>query len=126
MKTGRNIITGIISLLLILLFINNCGGGEKKQGSDYSNIPEPDKSTYEVEFTDNTVVIDEDVMDSFISSDKKSGVYKFKSDADDLLDLKPGKIVFFYGNSVRRVKNVVEDENEIVVNTEYISFKRSD
>ncbi len=125
MKTGRNIITGIISLLLILLFINNCGGGEKKQGSDYSNIPEPDKSTYEVEFTDNTVVIDEDVMDSFISSDKKSGVYKFKSDADDLLDLKPGKIVFFYGNSVRRVKNVVEDENEIVVNTEYVALNEA-
>ena len=125
MQTGRNTITSIISLLLILLLFNNCGGSEKKQGSGNGNIPEPDKSTYDVEFTDITVVIEKDIMESFISSDKKSGVYKFKNDADDLLDLKPGEIVFFYGNSVRRVNNVVEDGGEIIVNTEYVTLNEA-
>ena len=101
---------------LILILILNSGCGSEKNGKDGANkIPSPEKSTYEVEYTDNTYVVDEEIMESIISSDLKSGVYKFKSDADELLDLKPAEIVFFYGNSVRRVNTVAEEGNEIVV-----------
>jgi hypothetical protein len=124
-QSGRKILTSTISLLFILLFSNNCGGGEKKQESDNNKIPNADKSTYEVEYTDNTVVIDEDVMESFVSADKKSGDYTFTSDADDLLDLKPGKIVFFYGHSVRRIKSVAEKGDDIIVYTEYVTLNEA-
>lgn len=113
-----------ILLILILILIIGCRN-EKNDKDGANKIPTPEKSTYEVEYTDNTFVVDEEVMESFISSDKKSGVYKFKSDADDLLDLKPGEIVFFYGNSVRRVNNVVEINGEIIVNTEYVTLNEA-
>src|SRR3990170_527141 len=118
MKLFNNTLLHLLSFFLILIAITSCGGDKKGNGS---NIPEPDKSTYEVEFTDNTVVVEEDVMESFISSDKESGVYKFNSDADNLLDLESGKIVFFNGHSVRRVKSVTKKEGEIMVNTEYVT-----
>ncbi len=112
------------SFILISLFVINCGGN--KEDSDSKNkIPKPEKSTYDVEYTDNTYVVDEEVMESLISSDLKSGVYKFKSDADELLDLKPAEIVFFYGNSVRRVNTVSEEGNEIVVYTEYVTLNEA-
>ena len=111
---------------LILILILNSGCGSEKNGKDGANkIPSPEKSTYEVEYTDNTYVVDEEIMESLISSDLKSGVYKFKTDADELLDLKPAEIVFFYGNSVRRVNTVAEEGNEIVVYTEYVTLNEA-
>jgi len=126
MKPVNITIIKSISLIFILFLLIGCGGDNQKNDENNKNkIPEADKTTYEVEYTDNTVVVDEEVMESFISSDKKSGVYKFKNDADDLLDLKPGEIVFFYGNSVRRVNNVVEIDDEIIVNTEYVTLNEA-
>ncbi|MDH3267487.1 MAG: hypothetical protein OEM46_01410 [Ignavibacteria bacterium] len=122
MKTLGAVLTKILSLLLIAVIIFGCGGDGKENVDKKGNIPEPDKSTYDVEYTDNTVVIEEDVMESFLSADKKSGVYMFTSDADDLLDLKPGKIVFFYDHSVRRVKSVAEQGDDIIVYTEYVTL----
>jgi hypothetical protein len=113
------------SLLMTTLLLYGCGGDKNKEEEKINQIPKADKSIYEVEYSDNTEVIDEDVMESFISSDTKTGVYKFKNDADGLLDLKPGEIVFFYGNSVRRVNNVVEIDDEIVVNTEYVTLNEA-
>lgn len=124
MRIIKNLLAQVLLLLLILLMMIGCGGDKKGSGNN-EKIPEPDKSTYDVEFTDNTVVVKEDVMESFISSDKASGVYKFKSDADELLNLKPGEIVFFYGNSVRKVKSVTEQGNEILVNTEYATLNEA-
>ena len=115
MKFQRNELKWVLLFLIVSFLLTGCGGDKKGSGNN-DKIPEPDKSTYDVEFTDNTVVVEEDLMESFISSDKASGVYKFKSDADELLNLKPGEIVFFYGNSVRKVKSVTEQGNEIVVN----------
>ncbi len=116
----------ILFFFFALILLNSCGG-DKQGNSDEnkSKIPKADKSTYEVEYSDNTEVIDEDAMESFISSDTKTGVYRFKNDADDLLDLRPGEIVFFYGNSVRRVNNVVEEGDEIIVNTEYVTLNEA-
>lgn len=125
MRKYMNRAAGYLSFLIVVLMMNSCGGDKNGNKEKNNKIPEADKSTYEVEFTDITEVIDEEVMGSFISSDKKTGVYKFKSDADDLLDLKPGKIVFFYGNSVRRVNNVVEDGEKIIVNTEYVTLNEA-
>ena len=125
MKVLRRNLTQILSLLIVTILVYSCGSDNNVKENEKQKIAEPDKSTYEVEYTDNTFVVDEEVMQSFISSDKKSGVYKFKSDADDLLDLKPGEVVFFYGNSVRRVNNVVEDGGEIIVNTEYVTLNEA-
>ena len=125
MKVLRKTLTQILSLLIIAILVYSCGSDNNEKENEKQKIAEPDKSTYEVEYTDNTFVVDEKVMESFISSDKKSGIYKFKNDADDLLDLKPGEIVFFYGNSVRRVNNVVEDGGEIIVNTEYVTLNEA-
>ena len=113
-----------ISLIFILILLNSCGG-EKSDKDSTNRIPTPEKSTYDVEYTDNTYVADEEIMESLISSDLKSGVYKFKSDADELLDLKPSEIVFFYGNSVRRVNAVAEEGNEIIVYTEYVTLNEA-
>ena len=112
----------ILLFFFALIFISGCGEDKKE---NEGKIPVPDKSTYEVEYTDNTVVIEEDVMESFISADKKSGDYTFTSDADDLLDLKPGKIVFFYGHSVRRIKSVAEKGDDIIVYTEYVTLNEA-
>jgi len=126
MKSIRKTILKYLSLIPLIILLISCRGDKKGNGEyDSNKIPAPEKSNYEVEYTDNTVVIEEDVMESFISSDKKTGVYKFKSDADDLLDLRPGEIVFFYGNSVRRVNNVVEEGDEIIVNTEYVTLNEA-
>jgi len=125
MKVCIRQLTQILSLLIITMLVYGCGSDNNQKEDEKEKIAEPDKSTYEVEYTDNTFVVDEEVMESFISSDKKSGVYKFNSDADDLLDLKPGEIVFFYGNSVRRVNNVVETDGEIIVNTEYVTLNEA-
>jgi hypothetical protein len=125
MKILNKTIANVLSLFLIVSMVNSCGGDKKGNGGNGSDIPEPDKSTYEVEFTENTFAVEEDVMESFISSDKESGIYKFNSDADDLLDLQPGKIVFFYGHSVRRVSGVSEQGSEIIVNTEYVTLNEA-
>lgn len=120
MKIFKDTLLIILLLLSVIIISGGCGGDKKG-----NEVPEPDKSTYEVEFTENTIVVEEDVMQSFISSDKESGIYKFNSDADDLLDLQPGKIVFFYGHSVRRVSSVTEQGNEIIVNTEYVTLNEA-
>ena len=115
----------IVTSSLILILMSSCGGDKKEKEANGGKIPEADKAIYDVEFTDNTFVADEDLMEYFISSDKKSGEYKFKSDADDLLDIKPGNIIFFYGNSVRRVNSVAEQNDEIIVYTEYVTLNEA-
>ena len=124
MKTGRKEFAGILSLLLIILLFNNCGG-DKNGNGDNGDIPEPDKSTYEVEFTENTVVVEKEIMESFISSDLASGIYKFKDDAGELPEFQPGKVVFFYGHSVRRINSVSKEGSEIILNTEYVTLNES-
>ena len=123
MKTVGKFISRILIILIASILFPGCGGDKKENGNN-SNIPKPEKMTYDVEYTENTTVVKENVMESFISSDKASGIYKFSSDADELLNLKPGEIVFFYGNSVRKIKSVAEQGNEIIVNTEYVTLNK--
>jgi len=125
MRLGRNILAEIFSLLLAALLFNSCGGEKKKSEGNGGDIPKPDKSTYDVEFTENTVVVEKEIMESFISSDNASGVYRFDNDADALLDLQPGKIIFFYGHSVRKITSVTEQGDEIILSTEYVTLNEA-
>jgi hypothetical protein len=125
MKIGSAVLTKILSLLLIAVILFSCGGDEKENISKNENIPKPDKSIYDVEYTENTEIIKENLMGMLISSDKASGVYRFNEDADDLLDIEPGKVVLFYGHSLRRIKSVQKEGNEIIVYTEYATLNEA-
>ncbi len=125
MKTRNTVLTEISSLLLIVVILLSCGGNEKENVGKNGNIPEPDKFTYDVEYTENTEIVEENLMEMLISSDKTSGVYRFNEDADDLLDIEPGKVVIFYGHSLRRIKSVQKEGNEIIVNTKYATLNEA-
>jgi len=122
MKIKSLLISGLLSFLLTAVIINSCGGDEKGNVGKNGNIPEPDKSTYDVEYTENTIIVNDDVVEMMITSDKKSGVYKFNATADELMKLEKGNVVIFAGHSVRKIKSVNKSGGEIIVNTEYASL----
>ncbi|MCZ6701763.1 MAG: hypothetical protein O6940_01850 [Ignavibacteria bacterium] len=125
MRIKNLLISGLLSLLLTLVILNSCGGDEKENEGKSGNIPEPDNSTYDVEYTENTKVVNDDVVEMMISSDKKSGVYKFNAAADELMKLEKGNVVIFAGHSVRKIKSVNKSGSEIIVNTEYATLNEA-
>ena len=122
----KKILTSIaaISVSLLLLLLISCGGGDKKDGTN-ANGNKLDSYTYDVKYSDNTKIVSAKTVEKLISADKKSGIYKFSADAEEVETLKPGEVVIFAGHSLRKIKNVEQSGDEIIVNTEYATLNEA-
>ncbi len=115
----------LINIFLLSFLLVSCGGEDKQNHAGTNGENGSGSYTYDVKYSDNTKIVSTETVDKLISSDKESGVYKFSADADELETLEPGDVVIFAGHSLRKIKNVEQSGDEIIVNTEYATLNEA-
>lgn len=74
--------------------------------------------TYDVEYADNTVVVDEStLLQSLLSVSEDQAIYRFQPPADAIRQLQPGQVVLLAGLALRKVVRVSNEGEAIVVET---------
>lgn len=106
--------------LAAMFLITACGGGGTSDGENpYTDAIIPEEQTFHVTLQENTEAIKAHVMSDLESYDAESGTYVFNSDADDVGDLAPGKVVLFEGHSLRRITSVESSNGKVIVHSEF-------
>lgn len=113
----KKIYTLLFAVCFIFLF-NSCS--DEKNPTNPTSWTET-KTTYDVQYTDNTVVIEQNELSNLLDSDDDY-VYTFQKDFSKAKNLKEGDILLIYGKSLRKVLSVEETSNNISVETEYATL----
>ncbi len=113
-------------MLPALFLTAGCGGDDPAAPNDGPRI-RPEiitessagdlQTTFDVEWTDGTVVLDEDEVKG-IEVDTITQIYYLPDDVSDAKNLKPGDVVIFTGVTFRKVKSVSTADGEIAIETE--------
>jgi hypothetical protein len=75
--------------------------------------------TYDVEYSDNTVVVDESTLaHNLLSVSEDHAIFRFGPSAQLIRQLKPDQVVLFAGMALRKVVSVSSEGEAIVVETE--------
>jgi hypothetical protein len=86
--------------------------------SDQANVitPEPGKITFEVTFSDDTVVVSADAVREV------SGDHTYVLDAEAAVDLEPGSVLLIPGTALRRVTGVEGSGGQVRVTTAFAAL----
>ncbi|MFD2573591.1 hypothetical protein ACFSUS_23330 [Spirosoma soli] len=106
-------LTGLITLALLL---QQCS---QKQTDDITpDVEQPVQATYQVEYSANTVVIDDAGVKTLTKADITTGVYTFRNPPEAVTKLEVGQIVLLSGNSLRKVTSVQRSGSDVTVQTQ--------
>ncbi|MBE0653755.1 MAG: hypothetical protein IH594_08150 [Bacteroidales bacterium] len=108
----------LISVFAVFLF-NTCEREEAPLPSVRESI------VYNVTYTDNTVFIDSLSVKSLIRIDTANEIYYFESSDQKISNLETDDILLIYGIALRRVTSVIDNGNEIRVETAYATLNEA-
>ncbi|MEZ4859566.1 MAG: hypothetical protein R2781_12260 [Flavobacteriaceae bacterium] len=118
------------TLLCILLVLISCGGDKNKPSGAVKAHIVPKTETLKATPKENTEAVSGEVMQELESYDATKGTYVFSSNADQVEDLTPGKVVLFETHSLRKITSVKKEGGKIIVESEYARltdyFKEAD
>lgn len=89
--------------------------------ADYSADWPPDSYAVNIEWADETTLVEEVHLPLLVAADTENHVYTFDQAGVTAagLDLSPGRLIFIYGMAVRRIETATPQGPNVVLTTEY-------
>jgi hypothetical protein len=118
-KIAKTDVKRLLGAILFVFLLPSCGDNGAKENSNSEHFIKPKKEIFETIPKENTEVVSGKVMRSLKSYDTKTGTYVFKDDAEGIEDLKPGTVVLFETHSLRKIKSVKKEGENLIVTSEF-------
>ena len=102
------------AIIFAIFLFASCGDNSTNPGTQR----EPESRVFDVTFTDNTIYIDSNSINSLIKIDTANYIYTFKATEPKLANVKEGDILLIHGLALRKVSLINFNGNEIEIETE--------
>ena len=106
------------AIIFAIFLFASCGDNSTNPGTQH----ESESRVFDVTFTDNTVYIDSNEVNSLIRIDSADYTYYFKSSEPKIAALKEDDILLIHGIALRRVIAVTQQGNETMVETSHANL----
>ena len=106
-----------ITLIVASLFLVTCSKNDNPTGPNY-DYKGQSTGTFDATFTEQTIYFDLTEIDDIISIDTVNQIYKFKKTSVKANEIAKDKILLIHGTALRKVTEVTNSGNEIIVETD--------